>query len=303
MAPGRLADATATTKALFNDAHLLFIRPAPTAASIGDGKDLYFGSVSMVGHRAQTTPDASAQKHGLRRRDTNDAHQIESKISGSLRGHADSSTTRPQFEAMRTIWDGRSVPLIATIARNYTESGLSGLVRMLEARHTQWMFDYEIWRWTGDCLEVLAKNTNRIRDPFLFVEEVKIESRPRGLKADLEKLRAFADESGVLHLFDHVIADARRVGLKLDYRTEHVTLTPRHGMGWLPVLPKRSSPDLGLVLDVAWPIVPHLKDLSLQEHGKGHFSYSRYSVRDSATLTRLVEAASAASEDDGALIS
>lgn len=77
-----------------------------------------------------------------------EARHIESKISGSLRGHADRSDRHPQFVVMRTVWDGLSVPLIATIARNYTEAGLAELTRMLEKRSREWAFDFEIWRWT-----------------------------------------------------------------------------------------------------------------------------------------------------------
>jgi hypothetical protein len=68
MTTGRLGDATATAKALFNDAQLFLIRPTPTAPRIGDRKDLYFGSVSMVGHSARSTPRASNQKDGSPRR-------------------------------------------------------------------------------------------------------------------------------------------------------------------------------------------------------------------------------------------
>jgi len=50
----------------------LCIRPAPTAASISDRKDLYFGSVSMVGHSAGFKLKSSAQKDGPRHRLTHD---------------------------------------------------------------------------------------------------------------------------------------------------------------------------------------------------------------------------------------
>lgn len=226
-----------------------------------------------------------------------EARHIESKISGSLRGHANPSDLRPQFTAMRAIWDGRSTPLIATIARHYTEPGLADLTRILEARSREWVFDYEIWLWTGGRLEVLARNragSENVRDPSLLVEEVRIEASPRAPKATLAILRALAAEQGVLELFDHAVEVGPRLGLKLDYRTEHVTLTPRRGTGWLPVLPKRSGRDIGLVLDVAWPIVPHLEGLPLLEHGPGWSSYTRYSVKDAATLTQVLEAASSA---------
>jgi len=68
MTTRRLGDAAATARALFNDAQLFLIRPTPTAPRIGDRKDLYFGSVSMVGHSARSTPRASNQKDGPPRR-------------------------------------------------------------------------------------------------------------------------------------------------------------------------------------------------------------------------------------------
>lgn len=53
-------------------------------------------------------------------------------------------------------------------------------------------------------------------------------------------------------------------------------------------LPKQSSPEIGLVFDVAWPIMHHLKDLPLLEHGRGRFTYTRFSVVDSATVTQVL---------------
>jgi hypothetical protein len=67
MAPGGFGNPPVLAKAFFNNANLLCIRPAPTAASIGDRKDLYFGSVSMVGHSAGFKLKSSAQKDGPRR--------------------------------------------------------------------------------------------------------------------------------------------------------------------------------------------------------------------------------------------
>ena len=66
----------AADKAGFNDAHLLRICPAPTTARIGDRKDLYVGSVSMVGHNAGPKPRSSNQKDGPRRRLTADLRPI-----------------------------------------------------------------------------------------------------------------------------------------------------------------------------------------------------------------------------------
>ena len=68
MTAGSLGDTAPTAKALFNDAQLFLIRPAPTAPRIGDRKDLYFGSVSMVGHSVGSTTRASNQKDGPPRR-------------------------------------------------------------------------------------------------------------------------------------------------------------------------------------------------------------------------------------------
>ena len=68
MTTSRFSHATATAKTLFNNANLLGIRPAPTATGIGDRKNLYFGSVSMVGHNVGPKPKSSVQKDGPRRR-------------------------------------------------------------------------------------------------------------------------------------------------------------------------------------------------------------------------------------------
>ena len=67
MAPGGFSNVPVFAKTFFYNANLLCIRPAPTAASIGDRKDLYFGSVSMVGHSAGSMLKSSAQKDGPRR--------------------------------------------------------------------------------------------------------------------------------------------------------------------------------------------------------------------------------------------
>ena len=67
MASGGFGNVSVLAKAFFYNANLLCIRPAPTAASIGDRKDLYFRSVSMVGHSAGSMPKSSAQKDGPRR--------------------------------------------------------------------------------------------------------------------------------------------------------------------------------------------------------------------------------------------
>jgi hypothetical protein len=54
MTPDGFGQTPALAKAFFYNANLLSIRPAPTATGIGDRKDLSFGSVSMVGHSAET---------------------------------------------------------------------------------------------------------------------------------------------------------------------------------------------------------------------------------------------------------
>jgi len=60
MALGGFGNVSVLAKAFFYNANLLCIRPVPTAASIGDRKDLYFGSVSMVGHNVRPKPKSSA---------------------------------------------------------------------------------------------------------------------------------------------------------------------------------------------------------------------------------------------------
>jgi hypothetical protein len=71
MTPGGFGNPPVLAKAFFNNSNLLCIRPAPTATSISDSdsdrKDLYFGSVSMVGHSAGSMLKSSAQKDGPRR--------------------------------------------------------------------------------------------------------------------------------------------------------------------------------------------------------------------------------------------
>jgi hypothetical protein len=57
----------ATAETHFSNAQLLCIRPAPTATGIGDGTDLNFGSVSMVGHSAGPKLRFSTQDDGPRR--------------------------------------------------------------------------------------------------------------------------------------------------------------------------------------------------------------------------------------------
>jgi hypothetical protein len=56
MTPCGFGNVPVVAKAFFYNANLLSIRPAPTATSIGDIKDLSFGSVSMVGHNAGSMP-------------------------------------------------------------------------------------------------------------------------------------------------------------------------------------------------------------------------------------------------------
>jgi len=60
-------DTPTRAETLFNNANLLRIRSAPTATGVGDGKDLDFGSVTMVGHNVGPKRKSSTQKYGPRR--------------------------------------------------------------------------------------------------------------------------------------------------------------------------------------------------------------------------------------------
>lgn len=224
-----------------------------------------------------------------------EARLIESKLSGSFLGHADVKDRRPQFEAMRSIWDGRTFPLVATIARRHTANGLNDLSKMLDDRSHDWQFDYEIWEWAEDRLVTLASgspSTECSRDPQVFIEKISIGARPRAPAATIEKLRGIAKERGVLDLFDHAIELGQGLGFKLDRRTASVTLTPKSGQGWMPILPDKSSEDVGLVFDCATEIVQKLADIPVTSMGRGQLTnYERYAVKDRDVLDRVLRAA------------
>lgn len=222
-----------------------------------------------------------------------ESRHIESKLSGSFLGHADPENAHPQFVAMRSIWDGRTFPLVATIARRHTANGLNDLSKMLDARSHAWQFDYEIWEWAEDRLVTLASGSPSMecsRDPQVFIEKISIGARPRAPAATIEELRGIAKERGVLDLFDHAIELGQGLGFKLDRRTASVTLTPKRGVGWMPILPDASSAELGLVIDCTAEIAPDLGAMPVKPLGPGLFTYTRYAVKDRDVLTRILHA-------------
>ena len=64
MTSGSLGHTPARAETFFYNANLLCIRPAPTAAGIGDREDLDFVSVSMLGHSVGFKRKTSHHKDG-----------------------------------------------------------------------------------------------------------------------------------------------------------------------------------------------------------------------------------------------
>lgn len=222
-----------------------------------------------------------------------EVRHIESKLSGSFRGHADESNNHPQFVAMREIWDGTTLPLVATIAEKYTPQGLVELVAMLEKRSKEWAFDFEVWEWTGSELKTLAEGVSGVsgeRDSSVAIEIVDTPKSKRSKNATQEELCLIATQHGVGELFGFACDRARSLALLLERRVDSVTLTPRRGTGWVRLLPKMSSSS-GLVVECVPEMLPALAAGDFEHIGSGRYSYERFRVGDRSQLEELLRIA------------
>lgn len=217
---------------------------------------------------------------------------LERKFASAFHGHG-ATDSHPMLEAMRSVWDGASVPLIAVIAENFSEKGLHDLKAMLEQRATEWQADVEIWEWTGNALRTLFRRHQemRARSPDHKINVRPASRRKQGTRATKAHLVAIATANGVDNLFGIAFADAVDLGLKCDFRKDSVTLTYKRGTGWLRLLPSLSSREAGLMMDCVDEIHSRLVGMPIADHGKGIFGYSRIATRDQKAVREIVKIA------------
>lgn len=196
-----------------------------------------------------------------------EALHIECKISASFRAHQDPTNMHPLSVAMRTVWDGRAVPLVVVILSTYSESGIADLLRRMRLRSYDWHFDWDILQWTGDGLVSIASGTSGRsgpRDPMLPIEIIKMPPSKRGPRATEEQLRDIAQTNGVIELFDCALKAGRQNGFSLVFQKQHVTLCRPRGRGWVLVRPKESTEATGLLIGFAPNLLAQLPRKGLQ---------------------------------------
>ena len=139
---------------------------------------------------------------------------IEAKISGALRNVALGSRDDLSRAISETLPTSER-PVVAILARRYSDGAIDSLAAMLADRSTAWEFDWQIWRWTGARVEVLGEGAGS-GDGFPAAERIPRQVPPPGFrtKGSRERVRALAEQHGVLELFDLATAMAPEAGLK-----------------------------------------------------------------------------------------
>ena len=144
---------------------------------------------------------------------------LESKVVGALAGlysgRADSFS-----KAGNSVWDRRSPPIVAIVAKSYLTGALSDLIEMLGARSQELRFDFGIWRWADNGLDVIASGSclEFPSDDWLTEIEVPhlVGRNNRAKNLNLIEMREEAVRVGVAELFDAFAAEARRCRMRIE---------------------------------------------------------------------------------------
>lgn len=219
--------------------------------------------------------------------------QLERKFASALHGHGDPAASHPMLEAMRSVWDGRSPPLIAVIASRYSAEGLSRLLQMMEQRSAQWHVDYEVWEWRDGALQTIAQrlSPDRGRAVETRVDAIAAPRSNRKTPPTLDELARFADSRGIGELYRNAVACALDQGLKPARRNASLTLTNRTNGEQLSLRPDCSDALSGLVVDCSDLVYAGLSDIEFIDLGKGRFTLSRIALADPRAVRRLIEVA------------
>lgn len=146
------------------------------------------------------------------------AQSIESKVSGGLRAiycHENGALAT----AANRVWDRCAPPKIVILAENVSDGGLRALASMLGRRSVEWLFDAEVWRWTGEAVEVIW--AVRIAPPHRGAySDAKIDRLiDRSLRAKargIDDLQQLANEKGSGELFAFFIETAQSNGFQVN---------------------------------------------------------------------------------------
>ncbi|WP_262269969.1 hypothetical protein [Microvirga yunnanensis] len=153
------------------------------------------------------------------------AHSLESKIAGALGPLYRREKADTVADAGTRLWDRRSPPLIVILARDISD--LSQLEQMLIRRSGDWHFDFAIWQWTGNNIEVLTNRDRPALEPTsyeaIFVPHL-IGRIPRQKPRSISELIVLADERGIGHLVSHLVSAAPTYGFKIGTGSWTITL-------------------------------------------------------------------------------
>jgi hypothetical protein len=182
---------------------------------------------------------------------------IEAKISSSLRSLYGLA---PDAGGLWQLWDRRSPPTFVVMAEAFPSASLDALATMMRARSAEWRFDYAIWQWSHAVEERVrgAAPPIRPRDYAKLAIPQQVGHQRRTPVRSPEQMQTLADQAGLGPLFALAVKEANRLGFRLKYGVETVTIyhPASHGQLWQSVMSisptRRASPDSSLGLNIGY---------------------------------------------------
>lgn len=175
-----------------------------------DSVGLLDGRLALIEVKVNVTPDMVDHKPDR-------SQSLESKIAGIL-GSLYRREGSPAAEAGNQVWDRRHPPLVCILAKTFTGDSLPALTAMLCRRAKDWGFNFAVWRWTEDAIEVLDSSYEQSEAPSSYADlqvPSLIGRTPREKVRKIGDLMLIAEERGVGDLFRHLVTTAPLNGFKV----------------------------------------------------------------------------------------